>query len=51
MMANMSPVLFKMKNWYLNRSINEKIFGQNKTLYGFIGAIIFELSLIICLLN
>jgi len=38
MIANMTPVLLKIKYW--NTPINEKIFGKNKTWRGFLGAII-----------
>lgn len=38
MIANMTPVLLKMKYW--NTPINERLFGKNKTWRGFLGAII-----------
>jgi len=38
MIANMTPVLLKMKYW--NIPINERVFGKNKTWRGFLGAII-----------
>jgi len=38
MIANMTPVLLKIKYW--NTPINEKIFGKNKTWRGFLSAII-----------
>lgn len=38
MIANMTPVLIKMKYW--NTSINESTFGKNKTWRGFLGAIV-----------
>ncbi len=38
MIANMAPVLLKMKYW--DTPINERLFGKNKTWRGFLGAII-----------
>ena len=38
MIANMTPVLLKIKYW--NVPINESIFGKNKTWRGFLGAIL-----------
>ena len=38
MIANMAPVLLKMRYW--KTPINENVFGKNKTWRGFLGAII-----------
>lgn len=38
MIANMTPVLFKMRYW--KTPINENVFGKNKTWRGFWGAIV-----------
>ena len=38
MIANMTPVLLKMRYW--KTPINENVFGKNKTWRGFWGAIV-----------
>jgi len=49
MIANMTPVLLKMKYW--NTPINENLFGKNKTWRGFLSAIVIGTLSYVLLVN